>query len=117
MSKVTALSVSVGVFGMLSTLMTATVWQLPVWVLFLAWASFFFVGSGWTGLLKSVACNWTGILIATATLLSVQSTTSALLVSVAVGVGSFAAIPGVRPVWGWRDSTRLRTETARRCGR
>ncbi|CAN5198774.1 hypothetical protein BH09ACT8_BH09ACT8_28050 [soil metagenome] len=99
MSKVTALSISVGVFGMLSTLMTATVWQLPVWVLFLAWASFFFVGTGWTGLLKSVACNWTGILIATATLLSVHSTTSALLVSIAVGVGSFAMVQASRLSW------------------
>lgn len=99
MSKATALSISVGIFGALSTWLTATVWLLPVWVLFLAWASFFFVGTGWTGLLKSVACNWAGILIATATLLSVQSTTSALLVSIAVGVGSFAMVQASRLSW------------------
>lgn len=99
MSKVTALSISVGVFGMLSTLMTATVWHLPVWVLFLAWASFFFVGSGISGLAKSVACNWTGIAIATATLLSVHATSSALWLSVAVGVGSLAMVQASRLQW------------------
>ncbi|CAM3520103.1 DUF1097 domain-containing protein [Mycobacterium frederiksbergense] len=99
MSKLTALSLSVGVFGMLSTLMTATVWPLPVWVLFLAWASFFFVGSGLTGFVKSVACNWTGIVIATATLLSVQATGSALWLSIAVGVGSLAMVQASRLPW------------------
>jgi uncharacterized protein DUF1097 len=99
MSKVTALSISVGVFGLLSTLMTATIWPLPVWVLFLAWASFFFVGGGWTGLVKSVACNWTGILIATATLLSVHTMSGAIWLSVAVGVGSFAMVQASRLPW------------------
>jgi hypothetical protein len=99
MSKATALSISVGVFGMLSTWMTATVWALPVWVLFLAWASFFFVGSGLSGLLKSVACNWTGIAIATVTLLSVNQTSSALLLSVAVGIGSLAMVQASRLKW------------------
>ncbi|WP_099021350.1 DUF1097 domain-containing protein [Mycolicibacterium palauense] len=92
MSKLTALSISVGILGMLSTLMTATVWPLPVWVLFLAWASFFFVGSGPMGLVRSVACNWAGIVIATCTLLAVSGSSSALLLSVAVGVGSFAMV-------------------------
>lgn len=99
MSKITALSISVGVLGMLSTLLTATVWNLPVWVLFLAWASFFFVGSGPVGLLKSVACNWTGIAIATCTLLAVQATPSALYLSIAVGVGSFAMVQVSRMPW------------------
>ena len=99
MSKTTALSLSVGVFGMLSTLMTATAWPLPVWVLFLAWASFFFVGSGMAGFAKSVACNWTGIVIATATLLSVQSTGSALWLSIAVGLGSLAMVQASRLPW------------------
>lgn len=99
MSKITALSLSVGVFGMFSTLMTVTVWPLPVWILFLAWASFFFVGSGVTGLVKSVACNWTGIAIATATLLSVQSTDSGLLLSIAVGIGSLVMVQVSRIPW------------------
>jgi hypothetical protein len=99
MSKVTALSISVGVFGLLSTLMTATIWPLPVWVLFLAWASFFFIGGGWTGLVKSVACNWTGILIATATLLSVHTMSGGIWLSVAVGVGSFAMVQASRLPW------------------
>lgn len=99
MSKTTALSISVGVLGMVSTLMTATVWNLPVWVLFLAWASFFFVGSGVSGLAKSVACNWTGIAIATCTLLAVQGTTGALWLSIAVGLGSFAMVQASRLSW------------------
>lgn len=99
MSKATALSISVGVLGMVSTLMTATIWNLPVWVLFLAWASFFFVGSGMSGLLKSVACNWTGIVIAACTLLAVQGTTGALWLSVAVGLGSFAMVQVSRLPW------------------
>lgn len=99
MSKVSALALSVGVLGALSTLMTATVWKLPVWVLFLAWASFFFVGTGLPGLLKSVACNWTGIAIATLTLLSVSNTSSVVLLAVAVGVGSFAMVQVSRLSW------------------
>jgi Protein of unknown function (DUF1097) len=99
MSKISALSISVGVLGMLSTLMTATIWPLPVWVLFLAWASFFFVGTGVSGLVKSVVCNWTGILIASVTLLSVQSTGSALLLSIAVGIGSLAMVQVSRLPW------------------
>src|SRR6188768_1123526 len=99
MSKVTALSISVGIFGALSTWLTATVWLLPVWVLFLAWASFFFVGSGPSGLVKSVACNWAGILIATCTLLAVSATTSAVLLAVAVGIGSLTMVQVSRLPW------------------
>lgn len=99
MSKVTALSISVGVFGFLTTLMTATMWHLPVWVLFLAWASFFFVGTGWPGLVKSLACNWTGIIIATCTLLAVQATPGALWLSIAVGVGSLLMVQVSRLPW------------------
>ncbi len=99
MSKATALSISVGIFGALSTWLTAAVWPLPVWVLFLAWASFFFVGSGIGGLLKSVACNWTGIAIATCTLLAVNGTESAVLLAVAVGIGSLAMVQVSRMPW------------------
>ncbi|MHA3024289.1 DUF1097 domain-containing protein [Mycobacterium sp. BMJ-28] len=99
MSKATALSVSVGILGALSTWLTATVWLLPVWVLFLAWASFFFVGSGSSGLVKSVACNWAGILIATGTLLAVSATSSAILLAVAVGIGSLTMVQVSRLPW------------------
>ncbi|WP_158166339.1 DUF1097 domain-containing protein [Mycolicibacterium smegmatis] len=99
MSKATALSISVGVFGALSTWLTAVVWPLPVWVLFLAWASFFFVGSGFFGFVKSVACNWTGIVIATCTLLSVTASSNAVLLAVAVGIGSLAMVQVSRLPW------------------
>lgn len=99
MTKASALSISVGVFGALSTWMTAVVWHLPVWVLFLAWASFFFVGSGLSGFLTSVACNWAGIAIATCTLLAVNTTESAVLLAIAVGIGSFAMVQVSRLPW------------------
>lgn len=99
MSKLTALSISVGVFGALSTWLTATIWPLPVWVLFLAWASFFFVGTGPAGAAKSVACNWAGILIATATLFAVSATASALWLAIAVGIGSLTMVQVSRSPW------------------
>ncbi len=99
MSKATALSISVGVFGAISTWMTATFLPLPVWVLFLAWASFFFVGSGPSGLVKSVGCNWTGIAIASATLLAVHAVDSALVLAVAVGIGSLVMVQVSRLPW------------------
>lgn len=99
MSKATAQSISVGVFGAISTWMTATILPLPVWVLFLAWASFFFVGSGWPGLVKSVACNWTGIGIASVTLLAVNAIDSAVLLAVAVGIGSLLMVQVSRLSW------------------
>ena len=97
--KTTALSISVGILGMISTLMTATVWNLPIWALFLAWASFFVVGTGLNGLLASVACNWMGIAIGATALLAVHGTSSALLTSVVVGVGSFAVVQASRLPW------------------
>lgn len=99
MSKMTALSISVGICGLLSTWLTASLWHIPVWVVFLAWACFFFVGSGFAGALKSIACNWTGIVVATLTLLAVHSTASAFLLSLAVGIGSLAMVQLSRLPW------------------
>ncbi|MCF7553413.1 DUF1097 domain-containing protein [Pseudonocardia sp. WMMC193] len=91
LSDNTALAVSVGVLGAVSTWLTATVLPVPVWVLFLAWASFFFCGGGRAGAVRGLLCNLAGIVIATLTLLVVTAGGgSVLLLGAAVGVGSAA---------------------------
>jgi len=46
MDSRTALTLSIGVLGGLAVALTAEVITVPIWVVFLAWASFFFVGGG-----------------------------------------------------------------------
>ncbi|GAA3629328.1 hypothetical protein GCM10022223_53630 [Kineosporia mesophila] len=93
MSEQNALAVAVGILGAVSTWLTAVVWDLPVWVLFLAWASFFFVGTGTSGYLRSVASNLAGIVIATITLLGADAAGGTpVVVAVAVGLGSFVMV-------------------------
>jgi hypothetical protein len=88
-----ALSISIGVLGGVATLMTATVLTVPVWVIFIAWASFFILGGGSDGMVKSVASNLTGIAIASLTLLVVHALGGGTVVAaVAVGVGSAAMV-------------------------
>ena len=53
MRQLNALSISIGVLGGVATLITATVLTVPVWVIFIAWASFFIVGGGTKGLAES----------------------------------------------------------------
>ncbi len=93
MSSYLALTISIGVLGGIDTFLTATVLPIPVWVTFLAWASFFAVGGGRAGLIKSVASNWTGIVIATVSLLVAGAAGgSALAAAICVGLGSAAMI-------------------------
>jgi len=88
-----ALSVSIGVLGGVATLLTATVFTIPVWVVFIAWASFFIVGGGTAGFVKSVASNLTGIAIASLTLLVIAGAGGgAVVAAIAVGVGSAAMV-------------------------
>ena len=63
MDSRTALTLSIGVLGGLAVVLTAEVITVPIWVVFLAWASFFFVGGDITittishpGLVAAVAC-------------------------------------------------------------
>ncbi|WP_413711699.1 DUF1097 domain-containing protein [Rhizobium sp. Rhizsp82] len=72
MPPLVAAMISLGVLGAIDTYITATVFPVPVWVTFIAWASFFACGGGQHGLLKSVVSNWTGIIIASITLLIIQ---------------------------------------------
>ncbi len=73
MSEKNALTISIGVLGAVAVWLTAEVVQVPVWVVFIAWASFFILGGGPRGgLLQSAASNLTGIVIASVCLLVAQ---------------------------------------------
>jgi hypothetical protein len=85
--------ISLGVLGAIDTYITATVLPVPVWVTFIAWASFFACGGGTHGFVKSVASNFTGIAIASLTLLTIHFGPAApLFAAVCVGIGTSAMI-------------------------
>lgn len=89
MDSRTALTLSIGVLGGLAVALTAEVITVPIWVVFLAWASFFFVGGGVGGWTRSVASNLVGVVIASASLYAAFLMGGSLLVTaVAVGIGS-----------------------------
>lgn len=89
MDSRTALTLSIGVLGGIAVAFTAEVVTVPIWVVFLAWASFFFVGGGVTGWIRSVASNLVGVAIASASLFAAYLMgDSVLATAVAVGVGS-----------------------------
>jgi hypothetical protein len=89
MDSRTALTLSIGVLGGVAVAFTADVVTVPIWVVFLAWASFFFVGGGVAGWVKSVSSNIVGVVIATASLYAAHLMGGSLLVTaIAVGVGS-----------------------------
>jgi len=96
-SEKNALAVSIGVLGALAVLLTGTLagtaLLVPVWVVFLAWASFFVLGGGPGGLLRSATSNLTGLLIATLSLLAAGVPGMGLVgAAVVVGVGSAAMV-------------------------
>ncbi|NRQ19138.1 DUF1097 domain-containing protein [Ensifer sesbaniae] len=89
MLPLVAAMISLGVLGALDTYITATLFPVPVWVTFIAWASFFVCGGGQAGLIKSVASNWTGIAIASITLLIVEfGPAHPLFAAILVGAGT-----------------------------
>jgi hypothetical protein len=93
MPSIVAAMVSLGVLGAIETYITATVFPLPVWVTFIAWASFFAYGGGQKGLIKSVASNWVGIVIASITLMIIQYGPSRpIFAAMLVGLGTAAMI-------------------------
>lgn len=85
--------VSLGVLGAIDTFITATILPVPVWVTFIAWASFFACGGGQPGFMKSVASNWTGVLIASATLMIIEvGPSNPMFAAILVGLGTSAMI-------------------------
>ena len=114
MKKLDAYSVSIGVLGAVDTYVTATLILVPVWVTFIAWASFFILGGKFSGLKQSIASNLTGIAIASLTLLAIAAVNAnPWLSAICVGIGSAAmvqaskiplltAIPAI--VWGFAST-------------
>lgn len=114
MKKLNAYSISIGVLGAVDTYLTATLIIVPVWVTFIAWASFFILGGKLSGLKQSIASNLTGIAIASLTLLAISAlNANALAAAICVGFGSAAmvqvskipllmAIPAI--VWGFASA-------------
>ena len=89
MDSRSALTRSIGVLGGVAVAFTATVITVPIWVVFLAWASFFFVGGGPAGWVRSVASNLVGVVIAVASLYAAYLLGGSLTATaIAVGVGS-----------------------------
>lgn len=97
MKQSEALTVSIGVLGALDVVLTTYVLPVPVWITFTAWASFFAVGGGKDGLVTSILCNLTGILIASLSLLAASLLGgSAIAAAVCVGIGSAAMVQASR---------------------
>lgn len=97
MNSNTALTISIAVLGAVDTYFTAVIIPLPVWVTFIAWASFFIVGGGTKGWMRSVASNLTGIVIASITLLAIASAPdSPVVAAILVGIGSGAMVQASR---------------------
>src|ERR1700744_516652 len=89
LSKLVFLAVSIGVLGGVDTFLTATILPIPVWVTFIAWASFFACGGGATGLVRSILSNWTGIIIATLSLVAISVLPATpIFAAISVGTGS-----------------------------
>jgi Protein of unknown function (DUF1097) len=122
-SEKNALTLSIGVLGAVAVWLTAEVIQVPVWVVFIAWASFFILGGGPRGLMQSAASNLTGIVIASLCLLATQQAGfGVLMTGVVVGLGSalmvavsrvpiLAAIPAI--VWGFASTVGTSAVTGR----
>jgi hypothetical protein len=92
-----ALTVSIGVLGALDVLLTTYVIPVPVWITFTAWASFFAVGGGKGGMITSILCNLTGIVIASLSLWAAGLFGgSSFAAAVCVGIGSAAMVQASR---------------------
>lgn len=115
MKQSEALTISIGVLGGVDVFLTATVIPVPVWVTFTAWASFFIVGGGVRGFIKSISCNITGIIIAALSLLAIDVIgPSPLVAAICVGIGSAGMVQasklpfthGITPaiVWGFSQT-------------
>ncbi|WP_186161336.1 DUF1097 domain-containing protein [Burkholderia gladioli] len=122
MKKLEALTVSIGLLAFIDTWLTATVFPVPVWVTFIAWASFFVVGGGTRGYLQSLASNLVGAVIAALSLLAIAGGDgSPLFAAFAVGLGSAAMVQASRlallnvlpaVVWGYASTVGTSIATA-----
>ncbi|AMV44553.1 DUF1097 domain-containing protein [Paraburkholderia caribensis] len=123
MKKPEAYTLSIGVLAVADTWLTGTLLPAPVWVTFIAWASFFVLGGGRGGFVKSVASNLTGLVIASLTLLCIAATSGgAFAAAVLVGIGSAAMVQAsklklldVLPaiVWGFASTVGTTVATGK----
>jgi hypothetical protein len=123
MKSKTAYTVSIGLLAVVDTYLTATVLPIPVWVTFIAWASFFIVGGGNKGLLQSIASNLAGLVISSLTLLGIAASAgSPLAAAIGVGLGSAAMVQASRAtllsilpaiVWGFASTVGTTVATGK----
>jgi hypothetical protein len=114
MKKQNALTISIGLLAVVDTYITATAFPVPVWVTFIAWASFFVVGGGTRGFVQSIASNLTGLVIASLSLLAIAASNGTpLMAAIAVGAGSAAMVQAAKlpllrilpaVVWGFAST-------------
>lgn len=118
-----AYTVSIGLLAVIDTYLTGTVLPVPVWVTFIAWASFFIVGGGGKGFVQSVASNLTGLLISSVTLLAIASSPDApIYAALLVGIGSAAMVQASKStllsilpaiVWGFASTVGTTVATGK----
>lgn len=90
MSARIASTVSIGILAGLSCLLTGFIIPVPIWVLFIAWASFFAAGGGTAGAARSLVMLGLGVVSATATMLAITAlggSTWAVAGCVVIGAG------------------------------
>lgn len=123
MKKQEAYTVSIGLLAIVDTFLTATVLPIPVWVTFIAWASFFIVGGGKAGLGQSIASNLTGVIISSLTLLAISfSSATPIVIAILVGIGSAAMVQASKVkllnilpaiVWGFASTVGTTAATGK----
>ncbi|MDM0065371.1 DUF1097 domain-containing protein [Variovorax sp. J31P207] len=88
-----AATVSIGALAAIATYLTETAVLVPTWVTFIGWTSFYAVGAGPAGFVRSVFANLGGVVIGSITLLAMHlGANNAVLIALAVGVGSAMAV-------------------------
>lgn len=93
MNERLAAIISLGFLGGVDTYLTATLLPVPVWVSFIAWASFFACGGGEAGFVKSICSNFTGIAIATCSLVAIElAPADPIYAAISVGIGTSAMV-------------------------
>jgi Protein of unknown function (DUF1097) len=88
MKEKEAYTISIGVLAAIDTYLTATGISVPVWVTFIAWASYFIAGASWRGL----ACNLCGWAIGSCTLVVMELWSGPAAAAILVGLGSAAMV-------------------------
>jgi hypothetical protein len=93
MQEKEATTVSIGALAVVATYLTETAVPVPTWVTFIGWTSFYAVGAGPAGFVRSALANLGGVVIGALTLVAMHvGADSAAVIALAVGVGSAMAV-------------------------